>query len=211
MARMLAAVPAPMVIEPVTLDGQFVRLEPLTMAHHAALCDALLDGDIWRWLPSRCTTPDELRRFIELALSRQAKGDALPFVTLHKAENRIVGTSRFLSIETGYHRVEIGATLVGAAWQRTVVNTEAKYLMLRHAFETWGCLRVEFKTDVLNTKSRAALERLGATQEGIFRNHAICQDGRVRDSVFYSITDEDWTTVKPALEAKMGYTAPNQD
>jgi len=201
--RMLPLPLTPMKVEPVSLEGQYIRLEPLSMDHYAGLCEVLLDEEISHWLPSPVDTPEALHHFIELAIKLQAEGITLPFATIYKPENRVVGTSRFLSIDNVNHHVEIGATLVGKLWQRTVVNTEAKYLMLRHGFETLGCLRVEFKTDSLNTKSRNALARLGATQEGIFRNHIICSNGRIRHSVYFSITDEEWPTVKVNLEEKL--------
>ena len=201
--RFLTGAITPMVVEPLTLEGQYVRLVPLTLDHQDALCAALLDADIWRWFPAQVRTPDEMRAFIQLALKLRDAGDTLPFATVSKATNEVVGTTRFLTIERGHHHVEIGATIIGKNWQRTPVNTEAKYLMLRHAFETLGCIRVQFQTDSLNIKSQNAILRLGAKQEGIFRNHKICWDGRVRDSIFFSITDEEWPDVKANLEAKL--------
>jgi RimJ/RimL family protein N-acetyltransferase len=192
-----------MTVEPITLEGEFVRLEPLSLDHHTGLCEIGLDEELWRWVPVPVTSPDEMRGFIEQALKQQAAGEALPFATLSKTANRVVGSTRYLAIDRANRRLEIGSTFVGKDWQRTAVNTEAKYLMLRHAFETLGCLRVEFKTDSLNTKSRNALLRLGSTEEGIFRNHRICADGRIRHSVYFSITDEDWPTVKADLENKL--------
>jgi N-acetyltransferase len=201
--RILAMPTAPMKVEPVILEGQFVRLEPLSMDHHAALCGALLDDEIWRWLPARVRTPDEMRDFIQLVLKLRDAGEALPFATIYKLENRVVGTTRYLTIDRVNHGIEIGATIVGKNWQRMAVNTEAKYLMLRHAFEVLGCLRVQFQTDSLNTKSKNAILRLGAVQDGIFRNHKICWDGRIRHSVYFSITDEEWPRVKADLEVKL--------
>lgn len=201
--RMVAMPLAPMVMEPLTLEGQYVRLEPLSMEHHAGLCAALLHDEIWRWLPWRIDTPDEMRAFMQQVINMSAEGSAYAFATLYKPDNRVVGTSRYLSIDHANHRLEIGATLISPEWQRSVINTEAKYLMLRHAFETLGCLRMEFKTDSLNTKSRNALLRLGATEEGIFRNHIVCWNGRIRHSAYYSITDDDWPSVKANLEAKL--------
>ena len=192
-----------MVVEPVILEGEFVRLEPLSLDHHTGLCEIGLDEELWRWVPVPVTSPDEMRVMIEGALKQQAAGEALPFATISKSANRVVGSTRYLAIDRANRRLEIGSTFVGKDWQRTAVNTEAKYLLLRHAFETLGCLRVEFKTDSLNTKSRNALLRLGSTEEGIFRNHRICADGRIRHSVYFSITDEDWPTVKADLEAKL--------
>ncbi len=201
--RMLTLPMPPMIIDPVTLEGQYVRLEPLSMDHLAGLCEALQDEELWRWIFVAVKTPDEMRNFIETALNLVTTGNILPFVTIYKPTNCVVGTTRYLAIDKGHHHVDIGTTLVGKQWQRTVVNTESKYLMLRHAFETMGCLRVQFMTDSLNIHSQNSLLRLGATQEGIFRNHLICADGRLRHSVVFSITDEEWPKVKANLEAKL--------
>jgi N-acetyltransferase len=207
--RFVASQIKPMRVQPVTLEGQYVRLEPLSMEHHAGLSEVALDEDLWRWIPVQVRTPDEMRMFIELALKLQAEGSVLPFATISKSENRVIGSSRYLNIDHAHHRLEIGSTVVAKEWQRTRVNTEAKFLMLRHAFESLGCIRVEFKTDSLNEKSRNALLRIGATQEGIFRNHIICANGRIRHSVYFSITDEEWTkTIKPDLEAKLARAYP---
>ncbi len=192
-----------MSVEPVALEGQSVRLEPLSVEHHVGLCNVLLDDDIWRWIPMPVRTADEMRAYIELQLGFRDQGSALPFVTIYKPECRLVGMTRYLSIDKAHHSIEIGSTLIGKQWQRTVVNTEAKYLMLRHAFEVLGCLRVQFQTDSLNTKSKNAILRLGATQEGLFRNHKICWDGRVRNTLYFSITGEEWPHVKADLEAKL--------
>ncbi len=193
----------PMIVEPVTLEGRYIRLEPLTPAHHAALCEVGLGEEIWRWMVSSGRTPEEMRAFIETALEWQAEGTALPFATIEKGAGRPVGSTRFMNIDKPNRRVEIGGTWIGLEWQRTPVNTEAKYLMLRHAFEALGCIRVEFKTDVHNERSRAALLRIGAKQEGIFRNHMIMADGRIRDSVYFSIVDSEWPAVKAVLEEKL--------
>ncbi len=201
--RVLETPVLPMVVTPVTLEGQFVRLEPLSMAHHAALCAVGLDEDLWRWIPTPIRTPEDMRAYIDTALNLQAEGPVLPFATVDKTSNRVVGSTRFGSIDKVNHRVEIGWTWIGKSWQRTYVNTEAKYLMLRHAFETLGCIRVELKTDSLNERSRNAILRLGAKQEAIFRNHMITNGGRIRHSVYFSITDEEWPNVKANLEAKL--------
>ncbi len=192
-----------MTIEPITLEGRYVRLEPLAMAHHAALCEAGRDNTIWRYMPQTLRTPEDMRAFIEAALEAQATGAALPFATVDKASGRAVGSTRFFNIDRTHRRLEIGWTWLGLAWQRTAANTEAKYLMLRHAFETLGCIRVEFKTDSLNERSRAAILRLGAKEEGTFRNHMIMPDGRLRHSVYYSIIAAEWPEVKARLETKL--------
>ena len=201
--RFLTGTIKPMIVEPVTLEGQYVRLVPLSMDHHAPLCNVLLDEDLWRWMPRQVLTAEAMNGFIQMTLKWRDEGNALPFATIYKPTNEVVGMSRYLTIERDHHNIEIGGTLVGKNWQRTPVNTEAKYLMLRHAFETLSCLRVQFQTDSLNTKSRNAIVRLGATQEGIFRNKIICWDGRIRHSVYFSITDEEWPNVKANLEAKL--------
>jgi RimJ/RimL family protein N-acetyltransferase len=192
-----------MQIEPVTLAGKHVRLEPLSLAHHPALCEIGLDPELWRWTVAQILTPDQMRAYMETALQWQADGTAIPFTTVDLASGRVVGSTRFMTIDRPNRHVEIGSTWIAAPWQRTAVNTEAKYLMLRHAFEQWGCIRVELKTDSLNQKSRNAIARLGAKEEGIHRNHMICWGGRIRHSAWYSITSEEWPAVKAGLEAKL--------
>ncbi|MGB7925870.1 MAG: GNAT family protein [Pyrinomonadaceae bacterium] len=190
------------------LEGQHVRLEPLRLEHHARLCEVGLDEEIWRWTTSLIRTPEEMRAYIETALKEAAAGVALPFATIEKASGRVVGSTRFGNIDRLNRRVEIGWTWIGRDWQRTFVNTEAKYLMLRHAFETLNCLRVEFKTDALNERSRNAILRIGAREEGTFRNHMIAPNGRIRDSVYFSIIDSEWPTIKVALEEKLSRQYP---
>lgn len=202
-ARYLAEVPVIMIVEPVTLQGQYVRMEPLSLDHHAGLCKALLDEELWRWLAQPVHSPDEMQKFIIQALKWRDDGISLPFTTILQSTGEVVGMSRYLSIERAHHTIEIGGSVIGKNWQRTAVNTEAKFLMLKHAFETLGCIRVQFQTDSLNTKSQNAIARLGATRDGVFRNHKICWDGRIRHSVYFSITDEEWPKVKANLEGKL--------
>jgi RimJ/RimL family protein N-acetyltransferase len=192
-----------MAIGPVILEGRHVRLEPLTMDHHGALWEIAQDPELWRWSGTDIRAPEDLRRYMETALREQAEGRSLPFATIVRAAGRPVGSTRFGSIDRANRHVEIGWTWIGRAWQRTAVNTEAKLLMLAHAFETLGCMRVELKTDVLNQQSRAAISRLGAKEEGILRKHILTQRGRARDTVYYSILDEEWPAVKARLEAKL--------
>jgi len=192
-----------MLIEPVTLEGNFIRLEPLSLEHHAGLCEVGLDEELWRWTTQPVRTPDEMRAYIQTALDEQARGVALPFAAIEKASGRVIGSTRYGNIDRANRRVEIGWTWLGLRWQRTAANTEAKYLMLRQAFETWDCIRVEFKTDSLNEKSRAALLRIGAKEEGTFRNHMITSTGRLRHSAYYSIIDSEWPAVKTRLEEKV--------
>jgi len=190
-------------IRPVVLDGVYVRLEPLSLDHLPALIEIGLEPDLWRWTTQVVRTPEEMEEYVRGALAEQAAGRALPFATVEKASGRVAGSTRFAAIEPLHRRVEIGWTWLAPPWQRTVLNTEAKFLMLRHAFERWGCVRVEFKTDVLNTQSRQALLRIGAKEEGILRSHIITAIGRVRDTVYFSVTAPEWPAVRAALEAKL--------
>ena len=194
---------APLQIQQVTLTGRHIRLEPLTLNHLDGLCEIGLDPDLWRWIPAPVKSRDDMRDYIRLALRWQTDGTALPFATVDQSSGRVVGSTRYMNIDKPNRHVEIGATWIGRPWQRTVVNTEAKYLMLRHAFETLGCFRVELKTDALNQQSRNAILRIGASQEGIFRKHVVCSDGRLRDSVYFSIIDSEWPSVKARLEEKL--------
>jgi RimJ/RimL family protein N-acetyltransferase len=192
-----------MLIQPTTLEGKFIRLEPLSLEHHAGLCEVGLDEELWRWTTQPVRTPEEMRAYVQTALDEQARGAALPFATIEKPSGRVIGSTRYGNIDGANRRVEIGWTWLGLKWQRTAANTEAKYLMLRHAFETWECIRVEFKTDSLNEKSRAALLRIGAKEEGIFRNHMITSTGRLRHSVYFSVIDSEWPAVKARQEEKL--------
>ena len=194
-------------IQPVALEGRHVRLEPLTLAHHRELCDVALDEELWRFTVAQVRTSEDLRTYIEAALADQARDIALPFATIDRATGRAIGSTRFGSIDLGNRRVEIGWTWLGARWQRTAANTEAKYLMLTHAFERLNCIRVELKTDVLNTRSRQAMLRIGAREEGILRQHMITTSGRIRDTVYYSILESEWPGVKALLESKLGAPA----
>jgi RimJ/RimL family protein N-acetyltransferase len=190
-------------IAPVTLEGRHVRLEPLEQAHHAALCTIGLDPELWELIPYRVATPEDMAAYIQTALNAQAAGSALPFASVHAPSGQVIGSTRYLNIDLANRRLEIGATWIAAPWQRTAVNTEGKYLMLRHAFETLGCLRVELKTDSLNQRSRNAIRRIGATEEGTLRQHMITWSGRLRDSVYFSILDSEWPRVKQDLEKKL--------
>ena len=189
--------------EPVTLEGCHVRLEPLSLEHLPALCEVGLDPELWRWTVSRVRTPEEMRAYVEAALRQQAAGTALPFATVERAAGRVVGSTRFGNLDSTNRRVEIGWTWVARPWQRSPVNTEAKYLMLRHAFSALGCIRVELKTDALNERSRAAILRLGAREEGTLRRHVHTESGRVRDTVYFSILDSEWPSVRAELEEKL--------
>jgi RimJ/RimL family protein N-acetyltransferase len=178
-----------------------VRLEPLGRAHLPLLEPVASDRELWRLTREDASTPEELAAYVERALVAQASGTALPFAIIEQATGRAVGSTRFGNYEPVDRRIEIGWTWVGRQWQRTAVNSEAKLLLLTHAFETLGMRRVELKTDVLNDRSRRAILRLGATQEGIFREHMVTVSGRVRDSVWFSILAREWDVVKAKLTA----------
>jgi RimJ/RimL family protein N-acetyltransferase len=190
-------------LEPVTLAGRHVRLEPLSPGHVPALCEVGLDPELWRWTLAVIRTPEEMRGYVETALRERDEGRALPFATVDAASGRAIGSTRFGNVSMADGRVEIGWTWVARPWQRTPANTEAKYLMLRHAFETLGCVRVELKTDALNARSRAAILRVGARQEGVLRKHMKSQGGRMRDTVYFSILDDEWPGVRAGLEARL--------
>jgi len=199
-------------VSPVTLEGRHVRLEPMSLAHLGGLCEIGLDEELWRWTTTLVGTPEEMRGYVEQALDEQARGVSLPFVTVERESGRVVGATRFGNIDPANRRAEIGWTWVGGEWQRTAVNTEAKLLMFGHAFDAWGCVRVELKTDSLNERSRRAILRVGATEEGTFRNHMITYTGRLRHSVYYSVIDSEWPEVKARLEAKLSRPpAPGSD
>ncbi len=188
-------------LTPITLEGRTVRLEPLSEAHAPGLAEVGLDPDIWRYmLYGDINTPEKLRGFVRDLLDRQARGTDLPFAVIHRETSKPVGCTRYMSIDMRNRGVEIGGTWYGAAYRRTGVNTESKYLLLRHAFEAWRCIRVQFKTDLLNERSQRAIERLGAAREGVLRNHIIRPDGTIRDSIYYSILDREWPAVKARLE-----------
>jgi RimJ/RimL family protein N-acetyltransferase len=192
-----------MVIAPVTLEAQHVRLEPLKLEHAPGLAEIGLDEDLWKWIPAPVRTPEEMTAYVRSALNEQASGSALPFALIERASGRAIGSTRYGNIDRAHHRVEIGWTWVARQWQRSAINTEAKYLLLRHAFETLKCIRVELKTDSFNERSRAAILRIGASEEGTFRNHMISASGRIRHTVYFSILDSEWPEVKARLEARL--------
>ncbi len=198
-------------VQPVTLIGRYVRLEPLTEAHVPDLTEVGLDPDIWRYmLYGNIDSREKMLAFVRDLLARQARGTDLPFAVIFQQTGRAIGCTRYLDIRPRDRGVEIGGTWYGVAYQRTAVNTESKYLLLRHAFETWGCIRVQFKTDLRNERSQRAIERLGAVKEGVLRNHMITPDGTIRHSVYYSIIDSEWPAVKARLEAMLGIQPPGE-
>ena len=187
-------------LSPVTLEGSRVLLRPMSREDVPALWEAGRDPDLWRWTWSAPDSETAMGEYVEEALALVEAGRGLPFVTCDAATGRVVGSTRFGNAEPSHRRVEIGWTWIAAPWRRTPLNTEAKFLMLRHAFESWGCLRVELKTDALNERSRHAMLRIGAQPEGIFRKHGVTPSGRVRHTAWYSITDDDWPGVRSRLE-----------
>jgi N-acetyltransferase len=187
-------------LQPVILEGTHVRLEPLRMEHLPGLCEVGLDPDLWRWTPNIVRTPEDMQVYVQTALRSQEQGTALPFVTKEKFSGTIIGSTRFANYDPENMGIEIGWTWIAGRWQRTPVNTEAKYLMLTHAFEKLGCIRVQLKTDFLNARSRSAILRLGAREEGILRNDRLTYTGRIRNTVYYSIINSEWPQVKAQLE-----------
>lgn len=196
-----------MEISPVVLEGQHVRLEPLSAAHEESLIAAAGDGELWNSIVTIVPSSATMAAYIASALNAQSQGRELPFVIIRKSSGQVVGSTRFFHIDRDHRRVEIGYTWLSASAQRTGVNTEAKLLLLAHAFEHLRCIRVEFVTDVLNEQSRTAILRLGAKQEGVLRNHMLMPGGRYRDSVCFSIIEAEWPEVRARLEAKLRQTA----
>jgi RimJ/RimL family protein N-acetyltransferase len=190
-------------LEPVTLQGSIVRLEPLSERHADALSDVAYHPELWLFTMTRVADRTELDTYVRAALTMAAEGTALPFVTILPHEQRVIGSTRFANYDRENRRIEIGWTWVGPSWQRSGANVEAKLLMLTHAFETLNCNRVEFKTDVLNTKSRNALLGIGATEEGVLRQHVMLWSGRWRDSIYYSVLGSEWPRVKQNLERRL--------
>lgn len=190
-----------MKIVPITLEGQFVRLEPLSSTHAGALVAAAADGELWRSTVTVVPSASTVAEYIDAALTAQSQGRELAFVIIKKDSGNVVGSTRFYDIEN--RTAAIGYTWLGVSAQRTAANTEAKLLLLTHAFDDWHCIRIELVTDVLNVQSRAAILRLGAKQEGILRNHMLMPDGRIRDSVCFSIISDEWPEVKTRLLTRL--------
>jgi RimJ/RimL family protein N-acetyltransferase len=190
-------------VEPVVLEGTRVRLEPLRADHLADLERVAFDLPIWQWTIMGPQDEAGLRRWVETALANQDAGTERPFATIDLASGRAIGSSRYMTIVPEHQRLEIGWTWVGTAFQRTGANREAKLLQLTHAFETLGANRVEFKTHARNERSRNALAGIGATFEGVFRNHTIMPDGSLRHSAYFSVIAEEWPAVKAALVERL--------
>jgi RimJ/RimL family protein N-acetyltransferase len=193
-----------MKIEPVTLTGKVVRLEPLTVDHVADLARVGLEPEIWHYMRyGKIENSEGLKAWVQELLSLQEQGTDLPFAVIYLASGRAVGSTRFLHIDMPNRSLEIGGTWYGLEYQGTQVNTECKFLLLRHAFEQLGCIRVWFKTDGRNLRSQHALEKLGVVKEGVLRNHMILPDGTIRDSVVYSLLPDEWPQVKANLKARL--------
>jgi RimJ/RimL family protein N-acetyltransferase len=190
-------------IEPVTLSTERLVLRPLSLDDVPALAEAARDGELWEKRTTTVPRPEGFEDYVRKALELQAAGLALPFTTVVREGDRVVGSTRYMNIDAAHHRVEIGTTWIAKSWQRSFVNTHAKFLMLRHAFEGLGCLAVELRTHRLNDQSRAAIERLGAKLDGILRQHMIMPDGHIRDTAVYSITRDEWPAVREGLERRM--------
>ena len=191
-------------IKPIVLTGKHVRLEPLTEAHVAGLAEIGIGHDFWKFMVyGDMNTEADMRGWALDLLGREKAGTDLPFVAIHLVSGKIAGATRYLNIMSKDHGLEVGGTWYGLDFQRTPVNTECKYLLFSHAFETLKCIRLQLKTDSLNIRSQTAIERIGAKKEGVLRNHMLLPDGRYRDSVFYSILDTEWGNVKKKLEELM--------
>ena len=187
----------------VILKGNIVRLKPLSELHREELCSAIFDGELWKLFVTLVPHPENIDTFLNQANSNYETGDGLAFAIIEKSTNRVVGSTRYMKANITNKRLEIGFTFLGKTWQKTKINTEAKYLLLTHAFETLGMNRVELITDYLNSTSRQAILRLGAKEEGVLRDHMVMPNGRVRDSVLYSIIKNEWFGIKQHLEGKL--------
>lgn len=198
-------------LEPVVLEGDHVRLEPLSEQHRQGLCDAIADGELWNLYVTQVPHPSRIDAFLSDAREAHESGDGLAFATIDRATGRVAGSTRFMRASLPNRRVEIGYTFLGSTWQRTAINTEAKLLMLTHAFEALDLNRVEFRTDYLNDRSRRAILRLGAKEEGVLRSHMVMPNGRVRDSVVFSITKNEWSGIKQHLSYKLSTRSARAD
>lgn len=188
-----------MAVEKICLEGKYVRLEPMAKHHHDSLCEAVSDGELWKLDFTLVSHPKDMSLFIETAEEACLAGRELPFVIIERANEKVAGSTRFMNINMSQKRIEIGFTFLGKSWQRTAMNTETKLLLLLQVFEKWHLNRVQFLTDVRNERSREAILRLGAKQEGVLRSHMVMRDGRIRDSVLFSITSSEWPGIRANL------------
>ena len=190
-----------MKVEPITLNGKHIRLEPLNETHIAGLAEAGRDPSIWQYISyGDLSSVEKMEAWVRQSLAAKGSRSELPFAVVHLESEQIAGSTRYMDIRPAHRGLEIGGTWYGTAFQRSAVNTEAKYLLLQHAFENLGCIRVQLKTDARNERSQKAIERLGAVREGVLRNHMILSDGFHRDSIFFSILEREWPAVKTRLE-----------
>jgi RimJ/RimL family protein N-acetyltransferase len=195
-------------LEPLTLEGRFIRLLPLAATHAQALFDIGRDEDIWRFMPyGRMDSLADMEAWVALLLKHQARGSDMPFVVFHRGQARVVGATRFMNADAPNRAIEIGGTWYAAGYRGTIVNPEAKLLLLQHAFERLACVRVQFRTDLRNLRSQRALERLGAVREGVWREHMLLPDGHRRSSVVYSILENEWPAVKAGLMQRVAKDA----
>lgn len=193
-----------MQIKPFSLEGKSVKLAPMKLEHLSELYEAASDETLWLWTTNVINSREDMLRYVETALGESARGVSVPFVTIEKSSGKIIGSTRFGNVDLKNRKVEIGWTWINPKWQRTAINTRVKLLMLTHAFEIWNCVRVELKTDALNEKSRNAIKRIGGKEEGVLRQHMITDAGRLRDTVYFSIIDSEWQTVKADLIKMVG-------
>jgi len=191
------------------LEGELVVLEPLDARHERDLLEASGDPEIWRWMPSPITGPAELTAWLELGIAETRAGREGAFATVDRATGKAIGSTRYLALRQEHRGLEIGWTWLGRAWWRTGANVEAKLLMLEHAFEHLDCMRVEFKTDARNERSRAALAALPARFEGTFRHHMVVPyGGGIRDSAYYSVISTEWPDVRAHLAERLARATP---
>jgi RimJ/RimL family protein N-acetyltransferase len=191
-------------VEPVTLIGRHVRLEPMCEDHIPGLIAAGSDPSIWTYMVyGDLSRPVAMEEWVREILRREGQGTDLPFTVIHRDSGKVAGATRYMEIRPAHRGLEIGGTWYAPDFQRTVVNTECKYLLLEHAFEAMGCIRVQFKTDSRNERSLVAIERIGGVREGMLRSHMILPDGVVRDSVYFSILESEWPVVKMKLEERL--------
>ena len=190
-------------IEPVTFNGTNVILEPLTMEHADELRIAVQDGELWKLWFTSIPSPETVEEYIQKALDMRENAGAMPFIIREKEAGKIIGCTRYFNVDETNQRLEIGYTWYSESYQRTSVNTECKYLLLTHAFEKLDAIAVEFRTHWHNHRSRAAIARLGAKQDGVLRNHTRSADGVYRDTVVFSIINLEWSAVKKSLEFKL--------
>ncbi len=192
-----------MQVQPVTLQSEFVRLEPLSLAHEPSLWNVAQEPELWQYMAMLVQSRADLHEWLATALNFAQSGSHVPFAIIDQSTGDAIGSTRYFNIMPDDRNLEIGHTWIGKPYWRSAVNTECKYLLLRHAFETLGCARVQLKTDALNTRSRAAIKRLGATEEGILRKHIWVQNRRFRDTAMFSIIDDEWPAVRERLQGRL--------